>query len=52
LEVGLQRLIIDVIPSRVHVIEFYRKLGYAETDPYAVEPIPMVYMTRAVHTDT
>jgi GNAT superfamily N-acetyltransferase len=47
---GLQRLLLDVVPSREHVIEFYRRLGYVETMPYTAEPIPMVYMERSTDT--
>lgn len=42
--IGIQRLVLDVLPTRTHVIELYRQLGYVETEPYAVEPVPMVYM--------
>jgi ribosomal protein S18 acetylase RimI-like enzyme len=46
---GLTRLILDVLPSRVHAIEFYRRLGYTETEPFAcASPLPMVSMARAV----
>jgi ribosomal protein S18 acetylase RimI-like enzyme len=31
---GLRQLILDVLPSRTHVIDFYRRLGYTDTDPY------------------
>jgi hypothetical protein len=44
---GITRLILDVLPARTAVISFYRRLGYAETEPSATEsPIPMIYMQR------
>jgi GNAT superfamily N-acetyltransferase len=42
--IGIGRLVLDVLPTRAHVIELYRQLGYVETEPYTVEPVPMVYM--------
>jgi GNAT superfamily N-acetyltransferase len=42
--VGIRRLVLDVLPTRIHVIEFYQRLGYVQTEPYAVEPVPMVSM--------
>ena len=46
---GLRQLILDVLPSRTHVIDFYRRLGYTETDPYPTEsPVAMVYLQRPV----
>jgi GNAT superfamily N-acetyltransferase len=44
---GFTRLILDVIPTRTHVIDFYRRLGYTETEPYPAESAdPMIYMQR------
>jgi GNAT superfamily N-acetyltransferase len=44
-----ERLVLDVMPARGHVIDFYRRLGYAECEPFATEsPIPMLYMQRLV----
>ncbi len=49
---GVNRLILDVLPSRTAVIAFYRRIGYAETSPHAAEsPVPMMYMDRAVTAD-
>lgn len=51
-ERGLQRLVLDVMPSRIHVIDFYRGLGYTETAPFPTEaPDPMVYLHRPVTPD-
>lgn len=48
-EHGVQRLILDVMPSRTHVIDFYRRLGYTETAPFPTEaPDPMIYLHRDV----
>ena len=34
-------------PSRIRVIEFYRSLGYTETEPFETEPpAPMTYLHR------
>jgi GNAT superfamily N-acetyltransferase len=44
---GFHRLVLDVLPSRIRVIEFYRDLGYAETEPFETEsPDPMIYLHR------
>jgi GNAT superfamily N-acetyltransferase len=44
---GFTRLVLDVMPTRTHVIDFYRQLGYTEAEPYIVEgPWPMIYMER------
>jgi GNAT superfamily N-acetyltransferase len=42
-----KRSVLDVLPTRGHVIDFYRRLGYAECEPFPTEsPTPMVYMQR------
>ena len=43
---GFTRLVLDVIPERRAVINFYRRLGYTDTVPYAPEPFPMIYLER------
>jgi N-acetylglutamate synthase-like GNAT family acetyltransferase len=49
---GMTRLILDVLPVRTRVIDFYRQLGYTETEPFATEsPSPMIYMERPVTSD-
>jgi GNAT superfamily N-acetyltransferase len=49
---GITRLILDVLPARTAVIDFYRSLGYTETGPYATEsPVPMIYMERPITSD-
>lgn len=46
---GITELILDVMPSRTEVIGFYRRLGYADTEPFpAAAPVPMAYMRRTV----
>lgn len=46
---GLTRLVLDVLPSRVHAIGFYRRLGYTQTEPFeSTSPLPMIYLARAV----
>jgi ribosomal protein S18 acetylase RimI-like enzyme len=41
---GLRRLVLDVLVSRTQVIEFYRLLGYTDTEPYSREPVPVTFM--------
>lgn len=49
---GMNRLILDVLPARTSVINFYRRLGYTETEPYATEsPVLMSYMERSITND-
>jgi GNAT superfamily N-acetyltransferase len=44
---GFTRLVLDVLPARANVIEFYRRLGYTEADPQGTEsPVPMICMQR------
>jgi ribosomal protein S18 acetylase RimI-like enzyme len=48
-ELGITRLILDVLPARTGVIGFYRRLGYTEAEPYATEsPVPMIYLERLI----
>jgi GNAT superfamily N-acetyltransferase len=42
---GITRLLLDVLPSRAHVVAFYRRLGYEETEPFTTQaPAPMIFM--------
>lgn len=44
---GFIRLVLDVMPTRTNVIDFYRRLGYTDAEPYPTEaPDPMIYMQR------
>lgn len=44
---GITRLILNVLPARINVIGFYRRLGYTETEPDGTQrPFPMVGMER------
>jgi GNAT superfamily N-acetyltransferase len=46
---GFGRLVLDVLPARTAAIGFYRRLGYAECEPFATEsPSPMIYMQRLI----
>jgi ribosomal protein S18 acetylase RimI-like enzyme len=48
-EHGFHRLVLDVMPTRTHVIAFYRELGYTDTTPYPAEsPDPMIYLHRTL----
>jgi ribosomal protein S18 acetylase RimI-like enzyme len=49
---GYTRLVLDVMPSRTQVIDFYRRIGYTDAEPYPTEaPDPMVYLQRRVDPD-
>ncbi len=44
---GFTRLVLDVMPTRIHVIDFYRRLGYTDAEPHPVEGSrPMIHMER------
>lgn len=43
---GFTRLVLDFIPERRTVIDFYRRLGYSDAAPYAPELFPMIYLER------
>jgi GNAT superfamily N-acetyltransferase len=46
---GFRRSVLDVLPTRSRVIDFYRRLGYMECEPFATDsPTPMIYMQRPV----
>jgi hypothetical protein len=45
---GFTRLVLDVMRSRTHVIDFYRRLGYTDVDPPIGAPDFMIYMQRPV----
>jgi ribosomal protein S18 acetylase RimI-like enzyme len=48
-ESGFTTLLLDVMRSRTHVIEFYRRLGYTPTEPFpTTSPVPMVFLRRPV----
>jgi ribosomal protein S18 acetylase RimI-like enzyme len=37
--------VLDVLPTRAAAIGFYRRLGYAECEPFATEsPSPMIWV--------
>jgi ribosomal protein S18 acetylase RimI-like enzyme len=43
---GMSRLVLDVLPSRMHVIAFYRRLGYQVYQAGPMSPTSMVDMSR------
>lgn len=44
---GITQLILDVLPARTNVIDFYHRLGYTEAEPGASgSPVPMIHMQR------
>jgi ribosomal protein S18 acetylase RimI-like enzyme len=46
-EHGFTRFVLDVMPSRTHIVDFYRRLGYVDAAPYPTESSdPMIYMQR------
>jgi GNAT superfamily N-acetyltransferase len=49
---GIDRLVLDVLPARASVIDFCRRLGYTETEPYGAGlPASMVYLERLITHD-
>jgi GNAT superfamily N-acetyltransferase len=47
-DAGLAKVVLDVMPSRREVIQWYRRLGYAEVAPPARNPYGMVFMEYAL----
>jgi GNAT superfamily N-acetyltransferase len=46
---GIEQVILDVMRSRTQATGFYRRLGYADTEPFpTTSPVPMVYLRRPV----
>ena len=43
---GFTRVVLDVLPERPAVIDFYRRLGYTDTAPYVAEAFNMIYLER------
>lgn len=49
---GIDRLVLDVLPARASVIDFCRRLGYTDTEPYGAGlPASMMYMERLITHD-
>jgi GNAT superfamily N-acetyltransferase len=49
---GIDRLVLDVLPARPSVIDFCRRLGYTDTEPYGAGlPASMMYMERLITHD-
>jgi GNAT superfamily N-acetyltransferase len=49
---GIDRLVLDVVPARASMIDFCRRLGYTETEPYGTGlPASMVYLERLITHD-
>ena len=44
LESGIQRLRLNVLHGRKRALDLYRRLGYVETEPYTVEPVPVTFL--------
>ncbi|MFC4853378.1 GNAT family N-acetyltransferase [Actinophytocola glycyrrhizae] len=42
------RVVVSVVPTRTAVIDFYRRLGYTDTEPYDMFPASMVNLRRPV----
>ena len=42
------RVIVNVAPTRTAAIEFYRRLGYRDVEPYERSPMSMVRLQRPV----
>ena len=45
-DLGYQRVVLDVVPSRTGAINLYRSLGFTEIEPYDEYPFPMVFLGR------
>jgi GNAT superfamily N-acetyltransferase len=49
---GIDRLVVDVLPARASVIDFCRRLGYTESEPYGAGlPASMMYLERLITHD-
>lgn len=44
-------LVLEVIPERRAVLDFYRRLDYADAAPYAPGPFPMIHLERPTSTE-
>lgn len=42
------RVVVSVAPDRTAAIEFYRRLGYTDAEPYDISPMSMVTLQRPV----
>lgn len=42
------RVIVNVAPTQTAAIEFYRRLGYSDAEPYERSPMSMVHLQRPV----
>ena len=47
-ELGASRLILDVLPTRHTVIEWYTRLGFSEIAPYEDLPMPMIFLAKKI----
>jgi ribosomal protein S18 acetylase RimI-like enzyme len=43
---GARELILDVLPSRAHVVAWFRRLGFVEIPPFETVPGPMVSLGK------
>jgi putative acetyltransferase len=42
------RVVVSVEPGHTAAIEFYRRLGYTDAEPYDLSPISMVHLQRPI----
>ncbi|MGQ0804568.1 MAG: GNAT family N-acetyltransferase [Actinomycetota bacterium] len=49
-DLGYERIVLDVVPSRTGAIDLYRSLGFTEIEPYDEYPFPMVFLGRDLRT--
>lgn len=47
-EIGYERVVLDVVPSREGAIALYRSLGFTDIEPYDEYPFPMVFLGRDI----
>jgi ribosomal protein S18 acetylase RimI-like enzyme len=46
--IDAERLVLDVLPSRTRVIEWYRRAGFREAPPFIDATISMVYLQKVL----
>jgi ribosomal protein S18 acetylase RimI-like enzyme len=47
-QLGYERVVLDVVPSRTGAIALYHSLGFTQIEPYDEYPFPMVFLGRDV----
>ncbi len=47
-ENGFRHLVVDIVPQRTDVIDWYRRLGFVNIDPFETIEIEMVYLGKSL----